>query len=337
MLGLFRKKETPAPLPDLKRAPVSPEFLFVLQEYAGRRAGEKLALCLEGGGAKGRWQAGFMARAAEVGLLQLVDVAAGTSVGGLNALVMARYLDESPNLQKVVDVWRSIDRNEAIYLGKLPTDFWAAVRGLMAGKLNAASWLDVSPLLALVEKHLGGFTEFRLPVYTVAADYVTKRARIFGPGTKASDMALATSAVPGAFPAHLVDGVGHMDGGCSMNCPYPFLLEHEQATKIIVLYCDPDPNAVTKSSPAPSTLNTAAGALGALMQVQSDRAFSDLESIAQIRDLMKLSPVEIAHFYPSVETGTLLDFGGRPELLQQGYDDAVQFLTPEKLKALLVA
>ena len=128
-----------------------------------------------------------------------------------------------------------------------------------------------------------------------------------------------------------------MDGGCSQNCPYPFLLEGLQATKLIVLYCDPDPSKASIQTKAPTTLTTAAGALAALMQVQSDRAYSDLKSIEQIRSLMGLSPVEIQHFYPSVETGTLLDFGARPELLQKGYDDAVQYLTPEKVAALLAA
>jgi NTE family protein len=333
MFGWFKKKEEPT-APPLVRVPVDPGFAPVLAEYAARRKDERLALCCEGGGAKGRWQAGFLARAAEVGLLRFVDLAAGTSVGGLNALVASRYLDESPDLQAVAEVWRGITKDGDIYTGKLPTDFWAVVRGIMAGKLKAASWLDTAPLQALVKKHLGGHNDMAFPVYTVATDYASKSFRVLGPRVDAADRALATSAVPGAFPAHEVLGLGMMDGGCSLNCPYPVLLERG-ATKLLVLYCDPDPMKVRRAVAPATTLNTLTGALAALMQAQSDRAYEELEAFAQIRDLMHLSPVEVAHFYPSAETGGLLEFGARLDLLQQGYDDAVRYLTPEKVRSLL--
>lgn len=333
------RKKAPALLPDLKRQPLSDEesaaWAALLSEYEERRIGETFAICLEGGGAKGRWQAGFLARAAEVGLLKLADVAAGTSVGGLNALCVGRYLNESPDLQALVDIWRGIDSNEKIYLGKLPTDFWAVVRGLMAGKLKADGWLDVSPLRELAKTHLGGMTESEPPVYVVATDYATKKGRVLGPNVDAYDRAMATSAVPGAFPAHPIKGLPQMDGGCSQNCPYPFLLENIQATKLLVLYCDPDPEKVAPATAPANTLNTAIGALAALMQVQSDRAYSDLNSIAQLRQLKGLSAVEIQHYYPSRETGGLLEFGANTDLLQLGYDDAVKYLTPAKVRELL--
>lgn len=334
-----RRKAPDGPLPDVARKPLGAEeaaaWAGLLDEYRSRRDKETFALCLEGGGAKGRWQAGFLARAAEVGLLHVVDVVAGTSVGGLNALCVGRYLDESPDLQALVDVWRGIDSDDKIYLGKLPTDFWSAVRGLMAGRLKAEGWLDVSPLRALAKRHLGGMTESRPPVYVVATDYATRKARVLGPDVDGYHRAMATSAVPGAFPAHPVEGAHQMDGGCSQNCPYPFLLDNIQATKLLVLYCDPDPEKVRADPKRPNALNTAVGALAALMQVQSDRAYSDLRSIAQIRELQGMTPIEIQHYYPSRETGGLLDFGAGHDLLQLGYDDAVKYLTPAKVRELL--
>lgn len=337
-MGLFdwfkKKAVAPSMFPDIKRVPVDPAFAPILAEYGAREDKETLALCFEGGGAKGRWQAGFEAYMAEIGLLALVDVMAGTSVGGLNALVTARYMLDSPNLQAVVDIWRAITSNSAVYNGQIPDGVLSGLKTVLSGRLGAVSLLDTAPLNALVQKHLGGFTKFHIPVFVMATDYMTRSRKVLGPGTLATDMALATSAVPVAFPPH--NGM-FMDGGCVMNCPHTFLIDEQAATKVIILYCDPDPTKVPPTAVPPTTLATGTAAIAALFQVQSDRAFEDLEKIAQLRKLQGQDPIEFAHFYPSVPTGTLLEFGDHPELLQVGYDDAVKYLTPQKVKDLLIA
>lgn len=332
----FTPKAAPALLDDIQHAAVDPGFAAVLADYSSRNGAERLALCLEGGGAKGRWQAGFFLRLEEIGLAHLVDVIAGTSVGGMNTLVAARYIVEG-KLQQLVNVWRGITSNASVYRGALPTGVLGALQGLVAGKLNSPSWLDTRPLEQLVERELGGdYTA--LEAYVVATHYDTKKAMVLGPAYPATQRALATSAVPGAFPARKVDGIrgSFMDGGCVQNCPYPFLIEQAQATKLIVLYCDPDPADDALNVAAPTTVNTLTAAVASMMSVQSARAFDALEGIGQIRQLMGKSPIEMAHFYPSVPTGGMLEFGEHPELLQQGYDDAVKFLTVDKVRALLV-
>lgn len=321
-------------LPDIVRKPVSPEFAAILAEYAKQASGEKLALCLEGGGAKGRWEMGFLAWMADIGLLPYIQVIAGTSVGGLNAVTTARYMKSSPNLQAGVDIWRGISQNSDIYLGEMPNDFGSIARALLSGKLTGASLLDVAPLRALAQKHFGGLTSLDIPVFVVATDYITKSKVVLGPGTPVVDMALATSAVPGAFPAH--DG-RYLDGGCVENCPYPYLLEAQGATKVIVLYCDPDPSKQPQTAEKPTTINTGTAAIASLFSVQSNLAFEVLELTAEVRKLRGEDPIELAHFYPSVPTGTLLDFGSNTAMLQCGYDDAVRFLTPEKLRGFLLA
>ena len=335
--SLFSKKEEKpkALLPDIKRAPVDPEFKLVWEEYDSRRSKEKMALCLEGGGAKGRWQAGVLARFSEIGLLPRLDVISGTSVGGLNALVTARYMNESPGLQDVVDIWRGISKNSDIYLGEMPTTgVWAAVKALTTGKLGAPSLLDVSPLHALVKKHLEGFTGFDIPVHVITTDYVTKKMRVLGPGILATDMALATSAVPGAFPAHQGK---FLDGGCSMNNSHSFLVDTCGATKIVVLYVDPDPSTIPPTAPAPTSVTTGEAAIAALFQVQSDMAYTALEAVVETRKLKGLSPLEVMHYYPEKPNGDLLQFGGNLPSLQAGYDTAVKYLTPAKLREFLVA
>jgi predicted acylesterase/phospholipase RssA len=320
-------------LPDIKRAPVDPAFTSILQEYSKQVSKEKLALCLEGGGAKGRWQIGFAARMADIGLLPYIQVIAGTSVGGLNATAIGRYMKESPNLQACVDIWRGIRQNSDVYIGEIPKDIISIAKALVSGKLTGDSLLDISPLRNLVHKHFAGLTELTIPVFVIATDYITKSKVILGPGTPVVDMALATSAVPGAFPAH---NGRYLDGGCVENCPYPYLLDAQKATKIIVLYCDPDPSKQPKTAEKPTTISTGAAAIASLFSVQSNMAFEVLELISEVRRLRGEDPVEIAHFYPSVPTGELLDFGGNTDLLQKGYDDAVKYLTPEKLRDFLL-
>jgi predicted acylesterase/phospholipase RssA len=216
----------------------------------------------------------------------------------------------------------------------MPTSFYIGLKALLGGALSGASLLDNTPQHDLVKKHLDGFDKFRVPVYVVATDYISKRMKILGPGTPAVDMALATSAVPVAFPAY--NGL-YMDGGCVMNCPYPYLIDSCGASKIVVLYCDPDPeNSIGVTAPIPTSINTGTAAIASMFQVQSDRAFDELEKVAELRKLKGKSDVEIAHFFPSGPTGELLQFGGNIEQLQKGYDSAVKYLTPDKVKALLV-
>lgn len=331
---MFKKKKEPDLLPPINRVPVDPEFAAVFAEYEKKAPQEKLALCLEGGGAKGKHQGGFLVRLGEIGFLKHVNVIAGTSVGGLNALITARYMGESADMKAVEDVWRGVNKNSAVYLGEVPNSFSSIAKALISGKLTGESLLDVTPLRNLVHRHLGNYTEFRVPTFVVATSYTGKNEVILGPGTEAVNMALATSAVPGAFPAHLDQ---FMDGGCVQNCPYPFLIESQKATKIVVLYCDPDPSKMPIHTAKPTTINTGTAALASLFSVQSNLAFNTLEMISELRRLKGMDPIEIAHFYPSVPTGTLLDFGGNNDMLQRGYDDAVQFVTPAKLREFLLA
>ncbi len=323
-LSWFGKKENADLLPDLTRQAIPEEFKAIFKEYDSRRDKEKLVLCLEGGGAKGRFQAGVLARMAEVGLLGRVDAILGTSVGGMNACVTARYMMESSNLQAVVDIWRGIKANKDIYFGEIPTSIWTGLKTVLGGGLTGDALLDNSPQYALVKKHLDGVTDFGVPVYCVATDYVTHARRLLGPGTPAVDMALATSAVPVAFKAYQGK---YMDGGCVENLATPTAL-NLGATKIIAIYCDADSSKMPVTAPAPTSINTGVAAIASMFQVQSDREFDNLERAKQLRELKGLDPIELLHLYPPDHTGDLLEFGQRPDLLKVGYDTAVKYITP---------
>ncbi len=328
--GWFAKKDEL--LPDINRVPLSPEISGIIEEYRGRRGKERLGLCLAGGGAKGAWQVGFLSRAAEVGLLGCVDVMAGTSVGGLNCLLASKYVALTPVEagKALTSVWRGVRGNADIYRGSVPDGFMSGAWSLIQGKLSGLSFLDVTPLDNLCKKELAG-APLQVPVYVVTTDYTTKGKRVLGPGEDPVRMARATSSVPVMFPAY--EG-SFLDGACRDNVPFDFLLE-DGITKLVVLYCDPDASKVPQTSEKPTSINTGVAALAALYNVQEEGAYRELENIQTIRKLSGLDPIEVAHFYPSCDTGGLLQFTQTGRLLQAGYDDAVTYLTPEKVRQFL--
>ena len=332
MFGWFAKK-APEMFPDINRVPVDSAIPPVIQEYESRRSAEKLGLCLEGGGAKGGWQAGIVARIAEIGLLDKVDVIVGTSVGGMNAAVISRYMGESPNMQAVVDIWRGITSNAAIYKGEMPSSFYTGLKTLIGGGLGAASLLDNSPQYDLVNKHLGGDVPSARPVHVITTDYITRTLRVLGPDASPVDQALATSAVPVAFPPYKGK---YMDGGAVENCGVDLLLDLG-CTKILVLYLSPDPSVMPVTAPLPNSINTGVAAIGAMFQVQSDKTFEKLEQIQVLRKIQGKDPIEVLHEYPEADLGDLLQFGAHPENLQNGYNCGVKYLTVDKVREFLKA
>jgi predicted acylesterase/phospholipase RssA len=322
----------PAQLPDLKRVPVDPRFAEIWKDYDARSSKEKLALALEGGGAKGRNQIGWIARMAEIGLIQRISLGAGTSVGGLNMTLTAKFL-KSATMQEVVDIWRGIRQNSDVYNGTMPSDVWSGLKTALSGKLSGKSLLDPMPLYALVNKHLDRITSFDVPIYTITTEYLSGMQRVLGPGTPAVDQALSTSAVPGAFPAY--QGL-YMDGGMTENCPAPLLLELG-ATKIAIVYCGEAPEKSAPQAGPPTTLTTIESALNAFSLAQSLRTYNVLNDMTELRKAKGQDPIEVLHCYPSGPTPSILQFGDMPEAMQHGYDQAVAFITPEKLAEFLQA
>jgi predicted acylesterase/phospholipase RssA len=326
----FDKSKDNSLTADINRVPVDPSVVEILAQYEVKRSKdkEKLGLCLAGGGSKGRWQIGFLARAAEMGLLKYVDIVAGTSVGGLNGLITARYLS---CFQKAIDVWRGIKVNSDVYLGTMPSGFWSIAWMLIQGKLTGPSILNVSPLQAVVEANLSGPLE--IPAMIVTTERVTGSKQIFSTleGAHPVDMAMATSSVPSAFPAYSDE---FLDGGCVSNVPVFELEEVGNVTKMVILYCDPEKS--NKSAGPPTVLNNGLSAINAMYSVQEERTYREVELIRQLREAKNQGQVEYCHFYPSIDTGQLLDFS-KTDLLQKGYQDGCTYLTVDKLKAFLLS
>jgi NTE family protein len=197
------------------------------------------ALILSGGGAKGAYEAGAVALFAERGLsIQLV---AGSSAGALNAAMVAA--GRADHLERM---WRGI-RREHVYSHRASVFF----AGLLPGWLTllaldgASALLDPQPLRELITASLDLERIRSSPVrlLVTATDLARREQRAFDNRTVTVDALVASTAIPGAFPAVAVDGALLVDGGLIARAPILEALEAAPATvrrAVVVMSYAPD-------------------------------------------------------------------------------------------------
>jgi NTE family protein len=313
-------------LPDIMRVQTDPAFLPVISEYMKHMDREVLALCLSGGGSFGRWEAGFIAYLDQIGVLPLINIVAGTSVGAINGTKLAVTMTAQP----LVDLWRGIKTSADVYGGDM-------IFSVLTGGLWRAGLLDPRPLYKIIQDAVSG-KKLRVPMFTIASDFQTQKMVILDAKNEPVDQALASSAVPGAFPAWKIGDRYYLDGGLIQNIPIPFLLTSCNATKVIVLYCSPE-NKIEPAplSKAPNAKDTGIAIVETAMDAQEEYTDVIIEQTEKLRDALGEPPVEFARFWPREKAGdNFLNFGN-VQALQQGYDDACRYLTPTKLAELLKA
>jgi NTE family protein len=174
-----------------------------------------VALVLSGGGAKGAWEAGAAVALIESGVP--VRLMAGSSAGALTAAMLA-----DGRLDRLQELWRTLSREQVFALR--PSVFFA---GLLPGWLtlltldHAGSLLDPAPLRELITATLD-FARVRASprrLLVVTSDLARRAPRLFDNDTVSVDALMAAAAVPGAFPAVVVDGAVLVDGGITGRAP----------------------------------------------------------------------------------------------------------------------
>jgi NTE family protein len=158
----------------------------------------KITLALSGGGVKGFAHIGVL-RGLEKEGYQILGVS-GTSAGGLvGALYASGY---SPDEMET----RLRDIDQGNLFSRLPGD--------------GPSLLGFSGAATILNELLGErtFDKLRIPLAITATDLSTGLPMIIKSG-RLMDAVLATSAVPGIFPAHSVDGHLLVDGGITIPIP----------------------------------------------------------------------------------------------------------------------
>jgi NTE family protein len=169
---------------------------------------------LGGGGARGAAQVGVLQALFEAGVEGPAGIV-GTSVGALNAASIAAY----PSLAGTMmlrEVWLS--RQAAAVFQAHPLG--VILSGLRRDKSSIMPQHNVRRLIERAESLIGvtTFEQLRVPLAVVATDMNAGKPAVFRSG-ELSPALLASTAIPGLFPAVRINEREHLDGGIVDNTP----------------------------------------------------------------------------------------------------------------------
>jgi len=185
-----------------------------------------IGFVLGGGGSLGALQVGMLRALAETGITP--DLAVGTSVGSLNAAVLA--LPGEDPLERLRRIWVRMKRHEAFPGGVL-----SQVRTLAQSKTHL---FTNGGLATIIDDHLGPearFEDLAMPLGVVATHVETAEPVLIRSGPLRAPL-LASSAIPGIFPPVEHEGRLLYDGGLVANVPMRQALAMG-ARSLVVLDC----------------------------------------------------------------------------------------------------
>ncbi|EMD24464.1 patatin-like phospholipase family protein [Amycolatopsis azurea] len=186
---------------------------------------QPIGFVLGGGGSLGAMQVGMLRALSEAGLAP--DLVVGTSVGSLNAAVLALGGESGDRLDRI---WSRMTRHEAFPGGVL-----SQVRTLRHSKTNL---FPNTGLAAIVDEHIGEgvrFEDLALPLGVVATDVDTAEPMLIRSGPVLAPL-LASCAIPGIYPPVPFGERMLYDGGLVANVPMRQALAMG-AKSLVVLDC----------------------------------------------------------------------------------------------------
>lgn len=286
-------------------------------------AGPGIGLVLAGGAARGAYQVGVIEHlvtrvADDLGYEIPLDIFCGTSVGGMNACMMAAHADQPRGrAAHMVAVWTSL---QVDYLLRPTTrsmfDLARGVLGRGTSILEAGAVLDPTPLAELLQRSIPferidtHLRSGRLRAVTVTATQLaTGRGVVFVQRRRAHPApwslthpllprpvrlraihTLASAAVPLLFPAVRIEGRYFSDGGLAQNVPLSPARRLGARALIVV-----NPKHATEPAPeefasraqdeeAPTALFLLGKTLNALLVDRIDNELDRFEKINAILD-----------------------------------------------------
>jgi NTE family protein len=161
------------------------------------------AFVLSGGASIAAVQVGMMQALTERGLRP--DLLVGTSAGAINAAYVAGHGTGPDALDGLARIWTGLRRRDVFPV--------APARGLLALLGARSSLCSPEPLRHLLRSHLpyARLEAARIPVHLLAADVLTGQGVLLSHGETLSAL-LASSAIPGIFPAVQREGRALCDG-----------------------------------------------------------------------------------------------------------------------------
>lgn len=208
-------------------------------------------LVLAGGGARGAYQIGACMALKEAGILQDIDYIAGTSIGSVNAVLLACL-----SVEKVRDLWFSIPHNVL----KDGQNFFKRVRKENLNYLKNGVY-SLNYLRKLVKSNVDFNLLKEKRVFVTLSDCGKKEGGLFElikssykhymtksnlavysktwehSRSEILQHVMASCSIPAAFPSQKIDGKQYFDGGLYDNVPVKPLVE-AGCTEIFVIHLD---------------------------------------------------------------------------------------------------
>lgn len=254
------------------------------------------AFVLSGGGNLGAVQVGMLKALGEQGIVP--DLLIGTSVGALNAVHIAGSGMTAHVLDELAQVWERVRRKDVF-----PFD---PIRQLLAVTGRLPSLCSSAPLRQLIASNVAQrqLEDLTIPVHLVTTNVLTGEPVCLSTGDTVSAV-LASSAIPGVFPAVQHDGMLLCDGAVAANTG----ISQAVAQGADEIYLLPAGYACALTRAPINALSTALHALSLLIQRQSLLEMAYLAGRVDLHLLPPLCPVSV----------TPLDFSQAAKLIERGY------------------
>ena len=166
------------------------------------------AFVLAGGGSLGAAQVGMLAELCSAG--ESPDLIVGVSAGAINAAFFARN-PSAVTAERMAEHWSGMTTRGALGLS------WRSALGLLGLAGHVASPMGLRRLLT-AELGYRSFGDAAVPLHIVCADSLTGQEVTLSDGG-IIDAVLASSAIPGIFPAVEIGGRELVDGAVAANTP----------------------------------------------------------------------------------------------------------------------
>jgi NTE family protein len=278
------------------------------------------ALVLPGGGGRGAYQVGVVKALMEHGIE--FDFAFGTSIGGLNATLLAQG-----GLERMIEIWSQIRARDIFHLPSA-----SMIGRLVLG--HKLGLMDNSPLEEILrrEADLQKLKASRTKVGLCATDLCSLETRLFTIDEIMStneliDVLMATSAIPMAFPPRHIRGHGlWIDGGLVRNTPMETAI-HMGADEIFMVLLHPERINVCPTNMFQVLVRCLDIVLdaSARREIQSAELYNRLIAAGSIESVGRKN-VNIRVFQPHMPVNTTLleiDPERSKKLIKQGYEEAL--------------
>jgi len=198
-----------------------------------------IGLVLSGGGARGAYQIGVMNAMAECKLMEKVTHVYGTSVGAINAAVIAQG-----DLEIASRLWKQLDYSKIFKEGEevaQSAEYDPKAIYKVGMKMVKEKSLSIEPLYELLKENINedAIRKSKIHFGLVTFDITDFKKRYLTieqiPKGELIDYIIASASLYPFFPIQDIDGHKYLDGGIADNRPLQFLAEEVQVKQAIVI------------------------------------------------------------------------------------------------------